>query len=83
MGARITELRQNLGLNLDGLAARMERDSSWVGRIERGNININARTIQRFATALEVSPAALFEAPSRTRSVKRGRPRKRARTVGA
>ncbi len=61
IGQRIREIRESKGVHQAELARRCERESSWMARIEMGNINSSAYVFYRIATALEVKLEELFK----------------------
>ncbi|MCC7014872.1 MAG: helix-turn-helix transcriptional regulator [Planctomycetes bacterium] len=60
-GMRVRELRLAADLTQDELAYRADLDRSYVGQVERGEINISIDNIGKLAKGLRVRPAALFE----------------------
>ncbi len=79
VGARIAELRENLGLRQGDVAERLDIALKNYQRLERGGQNLTLRSLARIAQALETEVADLFVIP-RPRERKRGRPkRSRAR----
>ena len=60
-GDRLRELRQKRGWSQEEFAAQAEMDRSYVGCIERGERNVSLENVCKIATALAVSPAALFD----------------------
>lgn len=59
-GERVRNLRLELGLTQEALAARAGLHSTYVGGIERGERNVGFDNIVKLARALGVHPAALF-----------------------
>lgn len=51
---RIREVRESKGIHQAELARMCERESSWMARIETGNINSSIYVLYHIATALEV-----------------------------
>lgn len=62
-GQRIRDLRQAAGLTQEDLAARCGLFRTYMSRIETGKANPTLTMIHALATSLEVSVAALFDAP--------------------
>lgn len=52
MGKRIAKLRKSKGLSQDKLALLSEIDRSYVGRIERGEVNITLEKLYELADTL-------------------------------
>ena len=60
-GTRLRELRNRAGLTQEKLALRAELDRSYVGQVERGEVNISIENIAKLAAGLSVRPLELFE----------------------
>ena len=61
IGDRIRAKRQDLGLSVDELAARLGKNRATVYRYENGNIeNLPVGILEPLATALETTPAYLI-----------------------
>ena len=60
-GRRVTFLRKRAGLSQEALSLISGLARSYLGGVERGQRNISLLNICRLATALQISPAALFE----------------------
>src|SRR6185312_6046283 len=73
VGHRIAELRRGRGWTQEDLAERLRLPLKNLQRIERGLQNLTIKSLVRFASALGVKTAELFEAP-KSREVRRGRP---------
>ena len=58
---RVSTLRAELGMTLDALAARCDVSRSMISLIERGEASPTAVVLEKIATGLGVSLAALFE----------------------
>ena len=71
LGRRIREIRREKGISQEGLAALAEIDRGYMGHIERGTRNISVVKAWAIADALEVEPAALFEAPRSESAVRK------------
>ncbi len=52
MGKRIAKMRKSKGLTQDKLALLAEIDRSYVGRIERGEVNITVEKLYQIAETL-------------------------------
>ncbi|MBF4426665.1 helix-turn-helix domain-containing protein [Vibrio anguillarum] len=52
MGKRIAKIRKSKGLTQDKLALLSEIDRSYVGRIERGEVNITLEKLYELADTL-------------------------------
>lgn len=62
LGKRIRHRRKARGLSQDGLALLSGIDRSYVGRIERGEINITVEKLYRIARVLGCDPVTLLPA---------------------
>ena len=61
VGTRISERRKSLNLSQKGLANRLGlKSKSTICKIERGDDNLTADTISKYAEALNTSPAYLM-----------------------
>lgn len=60
-GTRLRVLRNGANLTQEALAFRADMDRSYVGQVERGEVNISLDNIAKLARGLRVRPAALFE----------------------
>jgi transcriptional regulator with XRE-family HTH domain len=61
IAARVRELRAELNLSLDALAAKSEVSRSMLSLIERGESSPTAVVLEKVATGLGVALASLFE----------------------
>ena len=61
IAARVRELRAELGLSLDALAAKSDVSRSMLSLIERGESSPTAVVLEKVATGLGVALASLFE----------------------
>ncbi len=52
MGKRIAKIRKSKGLSQDKLALLSEIDRSYVGRIERGEVNVTLEKLYALADTL-------------------------------
>jgi len=60
-GKRLQEVRTEAGLKQGQVARAVDVDSKHISRLERGKVNPSFEIIFQLATALRVSPAALFD----------------------
>ena len=60
-GNRLRVLRNRAGLTQEKLAPRAELDRSYVGQVERGEVNNSIENIGKLAAGLSVRPLELFE----------------------
>jgi transcriptional regulator with XRE-family HTH domain len=65
---RVRELRATHGLSLDALAVRSGVSRSMISLVERGESSPTAVVLERLATGLGVTMAAMFDAPTATRA---------------
>lgn len=61
IAAQIIRLRKEQGLTQEELAEKAGTDFSYIGRIERNQVNFSVHTVDKIITALEVTPAEFFE----------------------
>ncbi len=59
-GARLRALRKARKLSQEKVALASDLDRSYVGRIERGEINVSLVNIERLARALGVEAGEMF-----------------------
>lgn len=59
-GARLRQLRKARKMSQEGVALASSLDRSYLGRIERGEINVSLVNIHRIADALSVGAGQLF-----------------------
>ena len=59
-GILLRQRRQTLGISQDDLALRAGIDRSYVGRIERGEVNVTLEKVYLLAAALNCKPASLL-----------------------
>lgn len=64
LGARIRELREQLGILGQELAVRVDLDPSAISNIERGKRSLKSNELAAIANALGVSPLAILEEDS-------------------
>ena len=67
VGRRVRDLREELRISQEELAARAELHRNYVGSVERGERDIGISALSQLAAALGVSLAEFF-APFRTRA---------------
>ncbi|MGP5371175.1 helix-turn-helix domain-containing protein [Pseudomonas helleri] len=60
LGKKIREARKAKGLSQDVLALVCKVDRSYMGRIERGEVNITVEKLYQIAGSLECEPALLL-----------------------
>ena len=60
-GARVRELRLEMGLSQERFAAKCKLDRTYVGSVERGERNIALRNIEKISKALGKSTAELMQ----------------------
>lgn len=60
LGANIRARRKEIGLSQDALALACGLDRSYMGRIERGEVNITVEKLYRIAEQLNCKPTILL-----------------------
>jgi transcriptional regulator with XRE-family HTH domain len=60
LGEKIRAQRKAKGLSQDALALACRVDRSYMGRIERGEVNITVEKLYRIAGTLECEPKCLL-----------------------
>ncbi|MDR5899458.1 helix-turn-helix transcriptional regulator [Halomonas vilamensis] len=60
LGRSIREKRKERGFSQDGFALVAGIDRSYMGRIERGEVNITVEKLYRLAAVLSCEPASLL-----------------------
>ena len=60
LGERIRMQRKACRISQDALALACSLDRSYVGRIERGEVNITVEKLYRIASLLSCDPASLL-----------------------
>jgi transcriptional regulator with XRE-family HTH domain len=60
VGERIRKKRKSSGFSQDALAVACGIDRSYMGRIERGEVNITIEKLYRIASELACKPSALL-----------------------
>ncbi|MGG1555649.1 helix-turn-helix domain-containing protein [Paenibacillus ferrarius] len=61
VGENIRFYRQLRKITQAELGARTKFDQSYVGKIERGEINVSLETVEKIADSLQINPNQLFE----------------------
>ena len=64
LGERIRMQRKACRISQDALALACSLDRSYVGRIERGEVNITVEKLYRIAGELACEPSSLLPKPS-------------------
>jgi transcriptional regulator with XRE-family HTH domain len=60
-GRAVRKRRAELGISQEELASRAGLHRTYVADVERGTRNISLENIVKLATALNISPSALFD----------------------
>ena len=60
-GTRLRVLRNAANLSQEKLALRAGMDRSYVGQVERGEVNISLDNVGKLASGLGMEPRSLFE----------------------
>ena len=60
LGERIRTQRKACGISQDALALACSIDRSYMGRIERGEVNITVEKLYRIASELACDPSCLM-----------------------
>ncbi|MEZ9291240.1 helix-turn-helix transcriptional regulator [Vibrio lentus] len=60
LGSKLREVRKEKGISQDKLALLADIDRSYVGRIERGEVNITLEKVYGLARALECNVVELL-----------------------
>lgn len=60
LGERIRTQRKTCRISQDALALACSIDRSYMGRIERGEVNITVEKLYRIASMLSCNPASLL-----------------------
>lgn len=61
LGNRIRQLRQKKGWSQEEFADRCELHRSYMGVVERGQVNLTLATLHKLAGTLEMSVSALLK----------------------
>ena len=59
-GEAIRQERKRLGISQEQLGLQAEINRSYMGSVERGEVNISLLTIQKLCTVLKVKPSGLL-----------------------
>lgn len=70
VGNKIRLYRKARNLTQEELGERLQIDQSYIGRIERGEVNITLDTLYKISSTLRVSPAQLLEGDEKVRDSK-------------
>ncbi|EMM3096108.1 MULTISPECIES: helix-turn-helix domain-containing protein [Pseudomonas] len=60
LGRKVREQRVMVGISQDALAFACQMDRSYIGRIERGEVNLTIEKLYRIATELRCTPQSLL-----------------------
>jgi len=60
LGRNIREVRKKKGYSQDAFALAAGIDRSYIGRVERGEVNITVEKLYEIAAVLECEPASLL-----------------------
>jgi transcriptional regulator with XRE-family HTH domain len=63
LGARIRELRKKAGLSQEDVADKAGLNPNYIGRVERGEINVTVDTLFKIAVSLNVGVDEFFGQP--------------------
>ncbi|SEO72688.1 helix-turn-helix domain-containing protein [Paenibacillus sp. OV219] len=66
VGKKIRLYRKAMNLTQDELGEILHIDQSYLGRIERGEINVTLETLWKISDALQINPSQLLETSSRS-----------------
>ncbi len=64
LGERIRIQRKTCRISQDALALACSLDRSYLGRIERGEVNVTVEKLYRIASELACDPSTLLPKPS-------------------
>lgn len=59
-GNKIREIRKDKGISQERLAELSEIDRSYMGRIERGEMNVTITKVYQISIALNIDPSELI-----------------------
>lgn len=68
VGRNIRFYRKLKNLTQADLGGRINVDQSYVGKIERGEINVSLETVEKIADSLQIIPNQLFENKQKLKS---------------
>lgn len=60
LGTTIRALRESKGISQTELAARTKFHRNWIGRVERGQVNLTVYCLIRIAETLETTASAIL-----------------------
>ncbi|EHR40471.1 helix-turn-helix domain-containing protein [Alishewanella jeotgali] len=60
LGENIRKRRVEIGLSQDNLALNANIDRSYIGRIERGEVNITVEMLCKIASFIKINPRELL-----------------------
>lgn len=60
-GRRVRQLRLDMDISQEELAARCHLDRTYISSVERGQRNVSLKNIAAIASALNISLSKLFE----------------------
>ena len=66
LGRTIRRLREKQGFSQEGFAARVGVHRTYMGAVERGEVNISLKNIERIARALDLSAGELLRKAERS-----------------
>lgn len=69
IGARVHELRKQVGLSQERLAEKAKLSTGYIGGLERGERNLSTSSLARIAVALELEIGSLFPSLSELTSI--------------
>lgn len=61
LGKTIRKYRKELGVSQEDFAELCDLHRTYIGHVERGEVNVSFKNILRMAKALKVKPSTLFE----------------------
>ncbi|WP_206478112.1 helix-turn-helix domain-containing protein [Halomonas sp. KRD171] len=70
LGKNIREKRKERGFSQDAFALAAGIDRSYIGRVERGEVNITVEKLYEIAAVLHCEPASLLPAQARSPCLK-------------
>lgn len=60
-GVNLSKIRSKLGLSTYELSLRIDKDASYIHKVESGKINISLKTMLDICDALNIEPIELFK----------------------
>ncbi|MGM1021317.1 MAG: helix-turn-helix domain-containing protein [Bacillota bacterium] len=61
IGAKIRQFRTLRGITQEQLAEASDSTGSYIGKLERGEVNVQIKTLEKIAEALETNVFAFFD----------------------